>query len=136
MDANRPDYKLNDKDLNFDFEEWAALFKESPQAFETRRLIWNKQIIDNAPDASQRRLSGLLFQINMEKRRSKNALNSCIRISELMWKQVNELNDELQQFVHKPAITSPRPEIGSIGEGKTDTKSGLVYPFPSRSPEK
>lgn len=137
MGVNRTDYESNDKDLNFDFDEWVALFKDSPQAFEKRRLKWSEQTVNKASVANQRRLSGLLFQINMEKRRSKNALTSCIRISELMWAKFNQLNRELQQLVRKPAVTDLRPEKSSTRKCEERVESGFVYTFPatSKSPE-
>ena len=58
-------------DLTFDFEEWVQLFKTGPESFEQRRLQCSDRIVQSAPEDYQHRLAGLLFQINMEKRRSK-----------------------------------------------------------------
>jgi len=97
-------YETNDNDLNFDFDEWVTLYEHDPEAFESRRLKWNETIVNQAPPAYQRRLSGLVFQINMEKRRSKNAMDSCIRISGLMWNKFHELKTELQELMQEPGV--------------------------------
>ncbi len=85
--------------MNFDFDEWVALAKRDPKAFEQRRLEWCQRFIASAPHDYQRRLSGILFQINMEKRRSANAVDSCIRLSQLMWDKFEELRQELQTLM-------------------------------------
>lgn len=131
MEINRLKYESNDKELNFDFDEWVALFKKSPESFEARRLKWSEQLINNAPAACQRRLSGLLFQINMEKRRSKTALASCMRLSGMMWKMLNKLNLELDQLIHHPITSTSCSTKRNTGPTATAVESGLVYAFPS-----
>lgn len=101
MSIDKAKFDENDHQLNFDFDEWVALNKIDPQAFEERRLQWCKQMISNAPEQYQKRLSGLLFQINMEKRRSSNAMDSCIRISGLMWDKFTELRGGLQSLANQ-----------------------------------
>ncbi len=115
MSSNKAKYQENDRTLHFDFDEWLELHRRDPEAFEARRLEWSQNLIDNAPQAYQRRLSGLLFQINMHKQRSANAMDSCIRLSGLMWDKLHELREELQRFVAlpvqelQPAIPSSQP---------------------------
>lgn len=103
MNSNKLKYELNDQTLNFDFDEWASLNQEDPEAFEKRRIEWCQQLINNAPSSCQRRLNGLFFQINMEKQRSSNAMDSCLRLSKLMWEKFHELRDELQGLMSLPA---------------------------------
>jgi len=99
VDINNVSTTENDRSMNFDFDEWVALAKCDPQAFEQRRLEWCQRFIAGAPHDYQRRLSGILFQINMEKRRSANAVDSCIRLSQLMWDKFEELRQELQALM-------------------------------------
>lgn len=101
MSIDKAKFDDNNHQLNFDFDEWVTLNKIDPQAFEERRLQWCKQMINNSPKQYQKRLSGLLFQINMEKRRSSNAMDSCIRISGLMWDKFTELRGELQSLANQ-----------------------------------
>ena len=114
MSSNKLKYELNDQTLNFDFDEWVALNKEDPEAFERRRIEWSRQLINNASPSCQRRLSGLLFQINMEKRRSANAMDSCIKLSRLMWEKFHQLRDELQVLVSTPPerFCDEQPRLG------------------------
>lgn len=98
MSIDKAKFDHNDQCLNFDFDEWVTLSKIDPQAFEQRRLQWCNQLIQSAPAPCKRRLSGLLFQINMEKRRSSNPMDSCLRLSGLMWEKFNELRSELQHL--------------------------------------
>ena len=106
---NQTKYELNDQDLTFDFDEWDTLYKVDPEAFDARCLKWNKLIIDSAPDIYQRRLNGLLFQINMERERSKNAIDSCLRLSGLMWDKFNQLKLELVQLGQQPHTSQLTP---------------------------
>lgn len=108
-------FKLNDQTLNFDFDEWVALHKQDPEAFEQRRIEWCNQLIQSAPPSCHRRLSGLLFQINMQKRQSANAMDSCLRISRLMWEKFYALRDELQMLMQMPI--EPSMELAQQAAG-------------------
>jgi len=50
-----------------------------------------KDLIENAPVSHQDKLRGLQFKIEMEKRRAKNPLASCIAISNLMYESFYKL---------------------------------------------
>ncbi len=119
MSSEKLKFELNDQTLHFDFDEWAALHKEDPDAFEARRVEWSQQLIENAPPAYQRRLSGLLFQINMEKQRSANAVDSCIKISRLMWDRFHHLRQELQELVNTPAECRGQPIVAAQAAGSS-----------------
>ena len=110
MNKNRSAYARNDAELKFDFDEWVELYRHSPQAFEQRRLQWSEKIINNSAQSHRRRLSGILFQINMEKRRASNPTRHCMRISRMMWDKFNELNAELQTFCNDPMGAPLSPE--------------------------
>ena len=73
---------------SFDFDEWKTLAKHDPNKFEQRRRERIERVILARPDHRQRRLRGLQFRIDMERRRSKSALGACIRISRMMMEQV------------------------------------------------
>ncbi len=99
MDTNHQTIEENNESMNFDFEEWAALARRDPAAFEARRLEWCERFIQDAPAHYQRRLAGILFQVNMERRRSANAVDSCVRISRMMWDAFYEMRRELQDLI-------------------------------------
>lgn len=53
-------------------------------------------IIENAPLKHKERLEGLQFRIEMEKRRAKTPLASCLKLSELMYDSFFELKLALE----------------------------------------
>lgn len=99
MNPKQSKLQHNNQTLNFDFDEWAALYRNDPQAFEQRRQQWCKHLISSAPTGYQRRLNGLLFQIDMEKQRSSNAMDSCLKLSRLMWDSFHHMREELQSLM-------------------------------------
>ena len=82
----------------FDFDKWKTLHEHDPQKFEIKRRIYIEQIIATTSKRNQRRLKGIIFQVDAIRRRSSNPLKSCIEISQLMWDSFHELNDLLNDF--------------------------------------
>lgn len=70
---------------DFDFNEWAALAKDDPEAFEQRRRALIEATIRKAKPENQHRLRGLQFRVDMERVRTRTPLAACGRISEMMW---------------------------------------------------
>jgi hypothetical protein len=104
------------------FEALLALAKEDPVEFEALRDQLCKQIVDQAPEHISRRLKGLQFKINMERRRSKTALKSCLELSKLMNNSLIELDEALsnpQEFLMKHNSTAPQAE----NTNQTNTKN-------------
>jgi hypothetical protein len=135
--VNRDKAKFDDNNrlLQFDFEEWEALNITDPQAFEERRLEWCKQLIESAPERCHRRLSGLLFQINMEKRRSPNAMSSCLRLSGMMWEKFTRFKSEVQLFSNQRRHENHAFKSQKI-RGKTETpqNSAKIIDFTGSPP--
>jgi len=75
----------------FEFDEWAELAKLDPELFEDnrRKVIEEhfKQNIENGCLAKKRLLHGLQFRIDMERRKSKNPMGSCTRLSRMLMEQ-------------------------------------------------
>lgn len=70
---------------NFDFDEWKDLASIDPDAFERRRQAVIDEFLSSVPESRQRRLRGLQFRIDMERRRARTPMGACIRISQMMW---------------------------------------------------
>jgi len=70
---------------NFDFDAWTSLAEQDIESFEAERDKLLNQVIEAGYD--KRLLNGLQFRINMERRRAKNPMDSCIRISKMMNRQ-------------------------------------------------
>jgi len=69
----------------FDFDHWLALARDDPAAFEAERRGLIEALILRAPPVRQRRLRGLQFRIDMERRRARTPMAACVRIQSLMW---------------------------------------------------
>ena len=72
----------------FDFEYWCKLAEENPALFEKKRREEINKVINSAPSATKERLERLQWRVDMERRRSKTAIQSCTRIYSMMWKRV------------------------------------------------
>lgn len=72
----------------FDFDAWASLAQRDPEAFEVKRRDMIEQHIERAPEALRQRLRSFQWRIDMERRRSANPLQACIRISNMMWDRI------------------------------------------------
>lgn len=80
------------------FEELAELAENDPFEFEALRVRLCSQMIGSAPDALKRRLQGLQFTIDMERKRSKSSYMTCLKISQMMSDSLSDLSE---------AITNP-----------------------------
>ncbi len=74
-----------------DFDYLKSLAENNPKELNDLSERLSRQIIDKAPERNKRRLEGLLFQIQMERRRSKNQMHACINISRMMMDSYSEL---------------------------------------------
>lgn len=72
----------------FDYEEWAALARESPAIFEEMRRREIENVIANAPVRVQQRLRGLQWRIDMERQKCANPMAACLRLYSMMWDAV------------------------------------------------
>ncbi len=98
--------------MEFDFQEWAGLAKDDPDAFERKRREAIDAYIARAPEAEQQRLRGLQFRIDMERQRASNPLSACIRINKMMMDQFTTLRgalDDLKSEVEGHRAGYPRP---------------------------
>lgn len=69
----------------FEFEAMASLAQSDPAAFELKRQQMIDKLIESAPEDLQQRLRSFQWRIDMERQRSANPLQACIRISNMMW---------------------------------------------------
>jgi hypothetical protein len=88
-----------------DFETLVALAKSDPHALEKIRQEASHTVINDAPESLKRRLRGLQFQIDMEIRRSKSHLQSCIRVSGMMHDSLAEMRQSFQGLLDKDSAT-------------------------------
>ncbi len=97
----------------FDFNEWKSLSEQDPAAFEKKRQDWNKRFIESAPIQYQRRLKGLIFQIDVTRERAKNPMQSCLEISKMMWRSTVDLKcfiEDLADLLQNPDASKDRKQ--------------------------
>lgn len=96
----------------FDFDYWRDLAKNDPAAFEAaREQEINKHITSISDDEhTQERLRRLQWRVEMERKRSKNPMDSAVRIYDMMWESVgkniealHDLTDHLTPGTEKQA---------------------------------
>jgi Protein of unknown function (DUF3135) len=80
------------------FEVLAELGRRDPKALQALGRLLTDDVIKQAPrPASRRRLEGLKFRIEMERRRAPNPLAACARLSQLMFQSLSELHAVLNE---------------------------------------
>ena len=70
---------------SFDFDEWVELASTDQVTFEQRRNAVIEDLIARANEPIRRRLRGLQFRIDMERRRARTPMQACLKISTMMW---------------------------------------------------
>jgi len=87
--------------VEFNFDEWAKLAKEDPDAFENKRQQMIQDVINKSSPKIKRRMQGLQWQIDQVRATSTNPMASCLKISQMMWDTTigeNGLVDHLNQL--------------------------------------
>ncbi len=107
-----------------DSETLLELAKDDPAELERIRQEACEALIREAPERMERRLRGLQFQIDMERRRSKTPLEACIRISEMMHDSVWSLRTAL----HNSTVHND-----SLNQLEEDLTPAQVIPFKENS---
>jgi len=103
------------------FEVLVDMARNDPEGLETlRRSLTNAVIATASTDAAKRRLKGLQFRVDLERRRASTPLLATIRISEMMCRSLAELHASL---------------VTPLEDEETVTKAGdthNIVPFPRR----
>lgn len=85
----------------FDFDSWADLAANDPQAFEEKREIAILAAIDAAPERSRERLTRLQWKLDRIRDTAATPLAACVHMQELMWESLlgpEGLVDRLNQL--------------------------------------
>ena len=92
---------------NFDFDTWAILARTAPDDFEERRRAVIESLISSSENV--RRLRGLQWRIDIERKCARTPLKSCLRLSTLMWDAFMDLNNSLNTFAGKDCKSKSAP---------------------------
>ena len=79
-----------------DIDELIKMAVSEPEQLEALRKKLATELIENAPQHYRKRLNGLQFQIDMERRKTNNPLHCCIKISEMMLDSYQNLKTAIQ----------------------------------------
>ncbi len=117
-----------------DFDELAKMAKEDPEALEALRLSACEELIQSAPQQYQRKLRGLQFRIDMERRKAKTPMAACIKISEMMHDSFTKLREALveAQGVSTPQVTKDLFSKAAADNAPSAAPIENVISFPNR----
>ncbi len=101
------------------FEVLVDMARNDPEGLETlRRSLTNAVIATASSEQSRRRLQGIQFRVDLERRRAATPLAATIRISEMMCRSLAELH---------ASLLTPAEEAEPA-----DNPVGNVLPFPRK----
>ncbi len=74
-------------------KEIASYSLEDLEAYRQKEI---EALINSAPEKYRRRLRGIQFQVDAQRQKHSNPLNSCAAISSMMYESLNKLNSVLR----------------------------------------
>ncbi|HED34115.1 MAG TPA: DUF3135 domain-containing protein [Gammaproteobacteria bacterium] len=111
-----------------DFNYLKKLAEEDPEELDFLCHFYSRQLIDDAPEKYQKRLNGLLFQIEATKRRCKNPLHRCISISKMMMDSFENLQGALTDVIE---LDIDAPQSSAVE--KEMPKENNIITFPTEN---
>ncbi len=98
------------------FDVLMDLAQNNPEQLEKMRNTLSEEIIQNASPRARNKLKGIIFKVNMERRRSKTPMHSCIRIAALMQASYGQMREKLDLLLQSQPLylvkrtEKPKPE--------------------------
>jgi hypothetical protein len=97
------------------FDELVDMARNNPQGLETlRRSLTDAVITAASNEATRRRLQGLQFLVDMERRRATTPLAATIRISEMMCRSLAELRRSMVESLHTESASQPAERPAAV----------------------
>lgn len=100
------------------FDKLKELAENDPTELERLRIELCEQLIHEAPEEYRRRLRGLQFRIDMERRKAKSPMAACITISGMMHDSFDKLRMALNEAAGNTAVSEPAVANGSESPAK------------------
>lgn len=116
----------------FDFDSWASLARNDPAGFELQRRNIIDAIIERALPRQRRRLRGLQFRIDMERRRARSPMAACVRIQSLMWDSLAGPDGLYERVLLLRSDSAPH----SYCRQESLRRCATILPFPTNSSER
>ena len=105
------------------FDVLVDMARNDPQRLENLRLRLTRSVIEGAATEQKRkRLEGLQFRVDVERKRARSPLAATIKISEMMCHSLADL--------HRSMVT---PLVTDEEENRQDTAQVLHFPHPPKS---
>jgi len=115
------------------FDDLMKMAQDNPEQLEELRQQLCDQVIASAPEVHRRRLRGLQFQIDMQRRRAKNPMAACMKISGMMHESFGELRDALNDLKDvRSGKAAIRKSIGVELPESAPADTGKVIRFPGK----
>jgi DNA polymerase II small subunit/DNA polymerase delta subunit B len=108
------------------FDQLKAMANENPEALEQLRNRLVSEVIERAPTHQRAQLEGLQFVLDMERRRAKNPMQCCIRMSQLMHERVERLRQCLKDTMQSDGFSLPETN-------REESQSAMILNFPKGS---
>lgn len=105
------------------FDKLLELAENDPAELERLRIELCERIIRDAPEGYRRRLRGLQFRIDMERRKAKSPMAACIAISGMMHDSFDKLRHALNE------ATGRRLQAEFFAEAIIPSRAAKVLPF-------
>lgn len=105
-----------------EFDKLREMAQRNPEELEKLRVQLCDQLIQDAPEKYRRKLRGLQFRVDMERRRAKSPMAACIAISGMM----HDSFDRLRQVLNEAAGNADT-NFNSAEENQAE--QGKVLPF-------
>jgi hypothetical protein len=118
----------------FDFEQWAALAKADPAAFEARRRREIAALIAASSPDSRARLYGLQWRIDMVRGRAGSPHSACAQIFDQMWESVYGERGLLEALHALDGTPLPERVPGTIVELQLPHRTQRPDEIPRPSP--
>jgi hypothetical protein len=97
------------------FDELVDMARNDPQGLETlRRSLTDAVITAASNESTRRRLQGLQFLVDMERRRATTPLAATIRISEMMCRSLAELRRCMVETLDSSPAEQPADEPAPV----------------------
>lgn len=109
------------------FDQLIQMAETHPEALEQFRQREVEALIAQAPKEMQRRLRGLQFQVDCQRKLHSSPLGSCISISKMMHSSVARLQTALSGYTQDPNGVNDNAESDNRPSGS----KGQVIPFPA-----
>ena len=81
-----------------DIDVLMTMAKDDPQGLEDLRQRLSLELVEQAPKPYQKRLNGMIFQMDMERRRCNNPMQLCIKASQMMMDSFYQLQQSIEQL--------------------------------------